>query len=206
MLREVFLGKSPTHFQINPIVKAFIVSESFLWSGWNFITPIFAIFATKNISGGDIQIAASAYSVHLLFRTVTELIVGRMLIKASDKKLFSLTITGIMILTLAYLGFAFTSTIIQLFVFYAVAGIGFGIASPPKNSLFSTHIDAGKATAEWGLADATCFICIALAAALGGFIAESYGFRLLFILSAIANTAATIPYGLFIWQKKRGNL
>ena len=44
MLKEQFIGRNPSHFQVNPVVKAFIVSESFLWSAYNFIVPIFAIF------------------------------------------------------------------------------------------------------------------------------------------------------------------
>lgn len=201
MLKEVFLGKSPSHFQINPIVKAFIISESFLWAAWNFVTPIFAIFATQNIAGGQIQIAASAYSVHLIFRVIVELIVSRMVAGKSDRRLLIYAITGIAITSIAYIGFAMSSTLIHLFVFYAIAGIGFGISSPAKGTLFAEHLDKDKASVEWGLADATAFIAIALAAALGGFIAEMYGFHLLFILSAIVNVVATIPYILFVWQK-----
>lgn len=203
MIREVFLGKAPSSFHINPIVKAFIVSESFLWAAWNFVAPIFAIFATTNIAGGQIQIAASAYSVHLIFRVITELIIARIATKGNDRKLLGYTMIGIALMTFAYLGFAMASTITHLFVFYAVAGIGFGIASPPKGTLFSEHLDREKATVEWGLADATAFIAIALAAALGGFVAESYGFRLLFILSALVNAISIIPYALLVFSKKR---
>lgn len=201
MLKEVFLGKSPSNFQINPIVKAFIISESFLWAAWNFVTPIFAIFATQNIAGGQIQIAASAYSVHLIVRVIVELIVSRIVAKKSDRRLLIYAIAGIALTSVAYIGFAMSSTLVHLFVFYAVAGIGFGISSPAKGTLFAEHLDREKASVEWGLADATAFIAIALAAALGGFIAEIYGFRLLFILSAIVNVIATIPYILFVWQK-----
>lgn len=203
MIREVFLGKAPSSFHINPIVKAFIVSESFLWAAWNFVAPIFAIFATTNIAGGQIQIAASAYSVHLIVRVITELIIARIATKGSDRKLLMFTMLGISLMTIAYVGFAMSFTIMHLFIFYAVAGIGFGIASPPKGELFSEHLDKEKATVEWGLADATAFIAIALAAALGGFIAESYGFRLLFILSAIVNIVSLTPYALLVFYKKK---
>ncbi|HVZ58736.1 MAG TPA: MFS transporter [Patescibacteria group bacterium] len=201
MLREVFLGKSPSHFQVNPIVKAFIISESFVWAAWNFISPIFAIFAVRNIVGGQIQIAASGYSVHLLVRVIAELVIARIASSGSDRKLLLLTISGILLVTVAYIGFIFTTTIPQLFLFYAVAGLGFGIASPPKGSLFATHLDHKKATVEWGLADATSFVSIAMAAALGGFIAEAYGFRVLFVLSAIINVISVIPYTLFVIKK-----
>lgn len=197
MLREMFIGRSPSHFSINPLIKAFMVSECFLWSAWNFISPIFAVFAINNIQGGKIEIAASGYSTHLVFRVIFELILGRYLSKAADDKMLKMTMLGLLIVTLSYVGFIFTDTIFLFFFFYAVAGIGIGIASPAKGALFTSHIDKDKASIEWGLTDASAFISIALAASLGGFIAGQYGFRILFIISAILNTISIIPYLLY---------
>ena len=205
MLRELFIGKRPSHFHINPLVKAFIISECFLWSAWNFIIPIFAIFALKDIVGGKIELAASGYSIHLVFRVIFELIVGRYLTRSSDSKKLKIAILGILTITVAYIGFIFTNTIFLFFFFYAVAGGGFGIVSPAKNTLFSTHLDKDKESMEWGVSDATAFIAIAMAAALGGFIAGQYGFRVLFILSAIVNTISIIPYVLYRQQVKENS-
>ena len=55
---------------MNPLVKVFIASDIFLWSAWNFVMPIFAIFVISEIAGGNIEIAASAYSVFLITRVV----------------------------------------------------------------------------------------------------------------------------------------
>lgn len=198
MLREQFLGKNPSHFQINPIVKSFITSETFLWSAWNFVTPIFAIFVVSNIQGGDVQIAASAFSVYLIARVFSELLSGRYLLKKTDRDKFAITIIGILFISLSYIGFAFSRTILFLFIFYAIAGIGLGIASPAKNSLFSTHLDKNKEPSEWGIYDAVTFIGMALATALGGFIAGQYGFQFLFFLASIINLLGIFPYLLYI--------
>lgn len=200
MLRELFIGKRPSHFHINPLVKAFIISECFLWSAWNFIIPIFAIFALNNITGGKIELAASGYSIHLVFRVIFELIFGKYLSRSNDNRMLKIAILGILTITASYIGFIFTNTIAMFFFFYAVAGVGFGIVSPAKNTLFSTHLDKDKESIEWGVSDAMVFIAIALAAALGGFIAGQYGFRVLFILSAIINTISIIPYLLHLQQ------
>lgn len=205
MLREFFIGKSPSHFHIDPLIKAFIISECFLWSAWNFIIPIFAIFALNNIVGGKIELAASGYSSHLVFRVIFELIFGRYLTKSTDSKMLKIAIFGIFMITLSYLGFIFTSTIPMFFFFYAIAGIGFGIVSPAKNTLFSSHLDKDKESMEWGISDATAFIAIALAAALGGFIAGQYGFRVLFVLSAIINTISIIPYALHLREIRKNS-
>ena len=198
MLKEVFLGRNPSHFQVNSVVKSFIASEAFIWSAWNLVTPIYAIFAANNIAGGNIEVAASTYSVYLVVRVIFELISGRFLTKTNESNKYVMAILGIIFISLSYLGFATTTTIMPLYFFYAITGIGMGIATPAKNSLFSTHLDKNKEPAEWGMYDPTVFIGMALAATLGGFIAHQYGFKPLFILTAIINILGIIPYLLYI--------
>lgn len=201
MIRDLFLGRNPSHFQINPVVKSFIISETFLWSAWNFVTPIFAIFVVNNIEGGNVQIAASAFSVYLIARVFSELLSGRYLLGKTEREKFILAIIGMLLVSLAYVGFSFSRTIFFLFVFYAVAGIGLGIATPAKNSLFSTHLDRNKEPGEWGIYDAVIFVGMALATALGGFIANQYGFQFLFFLASIINFLGIFPYLLYIRSK-----
>ena len=199
MLRESFLGKNPSRFQFNPIVKAFIISEGFLWSAYNFLIPIFAIFVVNNIIGGNIQIAASAFSCFLVSRVLFELIICRFLLRKSEKTKLLFVILGTVILSVSYFGFSFATNIPSLFIFFVIAGMGLGIASPPKNATFSIHLDKNKEETEWGLHDAVVFMGMASTTALGGFIATQYGFSFLFILAAIVNLLAIIPYLLYIF-------
>jgi MFS family permease len=194
MLREAYIGRNPSHFHVNRIVESFIISETLLWSAWNFITPIFAIFVITQIKGGNIQIAASAFSAYLITRVVFEIIAGRFLIEKTDKNKLTVTIIGMVLMSIAYIGFSFSNTIPLLFAFYILIGIGLGIASPAKYSLFTEHIDKGKSSTEWSLYDAVVLIGVASATALGGFIAGSYGFRVLFILASVVNFLGIIPY------------
>ena len=194
MPREAFIGRNPSHFHVNRIVESFIISETLLWSAWNFITPIFAIFVISQIKGGDIQIAASAFSAYLITRVIFEIIAGRFLIEKTDKSKLTVTILGMILMSIAYIGFSFTNTILLLFAFYVLIGIGLGVASPAKSSLFTEHIDKGKSSTEWSLYDAVVLIGVASATALGGFIAGSYGFRVLFILASVINFLGIVPY------------
>jgi MFS family permease len=197
MLKEQFIGRNPSSFKVNSIVEAFIVSETFLWSAWNFVTPIFAIFVVNNIHGGNIQIAASAFSTCLVARVICEIFSGKYLNHKSDKQKLLLAILGMVLMSFAYIGFAFSHSVIYLFLFYILIGIGFGIASPAKYSLFTEHIDKERETTEWSLYDAITLMGIASATALGGFIASLYGFTFLFILASVINLLGTIPYLFF---------
>lgn len=201
MVLDRFLGRKPSHFELNSFVKAFIISESFLWSAWDFVLPIIAIFIAKDIPGGSIQTAAMGYSIYLISRVIFELISGRLLQKSTNKKKLLIAISGMLCLSVGYFGFAFAQNIIQIIFFYSLLGVGLGFASPAKSSLFSIHLDKNKEATEWGLADASIFICMALATTLGGFIASIYGFPTLFMLSSITSILATIPYFLIIDQR-----
>ena len=201
MLKESFLGRNPSHFHVNPIVKTYIISDSLLWSAWNFVTPIFAIFVVNNINGGNIESASFGFSTYLIARVVLELIGGKMLINTSDKIKMKMAISGMLLASIAYLGFAFTKEVFYMYFFYIIAGMGLGIASPAKNSLFSIHLDKNKEAAEWGISDAITFAGMALAAALGGFIVKIFGFQVLFLLAFAINIIATLPYIFFLNRK-----
>ncbi|MBI2430610.1 MAG: MFS transporter [Candidatus Levybacteria bacterium] len=199
MLKESFLGRNPSHFVINPIVKAYIVSESFLWSGWYLAIPLLSIFVVKYIPGSTIEQAGFSFSVYFVSRVIFELISGRYLKGSTDKQKFSITIVGMICTSLAYLGMAFSANIMHVYFSFAIAGVGLGLATPAKNSLFSVHLDKNKESTEWSLADGAQFTCIALATALGGFIANTFGFQVLFLIAAIINLIATIPYLLYVF-------
>ncbi len=198
MYVEKFLGRNPSHFNVNPIVKAYIISEALLWSGWDFVIPIFSVFIVTNIDGGTIQTAAAGYSIYLITRVMVEIISGRFLQKSNDKKKLIISLIGMSFLSVAYLGFAVSQNISMVFLFYSMLGLGLGIAAPAKNSLFAIHLDKNKESTEWSIMDAVCFICMALATALGGFVAVAYGFPTLFIIASIVNLLAMIPYILYL--------
>ena len=198
MFKEQFIGRNPSHFQINPVVRAFIASEVFLWSAYNFVVPIFAVFVVNNIKGGNVQIAASAFSFFLVSRVLAELVICRYLSKINERRRVLIVIIGMVIISLSYVGFAFSSSIQPLFIFYGIVGIGLGIGSPAKHALFSTHLDKDKEPTEWGVYDASTFFSMAMAAVIGGFIASQYGFPVLFFLASIVNLLGTIPYLLYI--------
>jgi MFS family permease len=201
MLKDYLLGRLPSHFSVNQIVRAYIISESFVWSAWNLVIPILAIFVVDNIKGGSIQTAASAYSIYLLTRVVFELICGKILVKTNDSKKYTIALMGIVILGFSYLFFSISQSVSTLLIGYMVAGLGLGLSAPAKNALFSIHIEKNKEATDWSIADAVTFGCMALASALGGFFVSVYGFQVLFAIAAAVNFLGAIPFILFIYKK-----
>jgi MFS family permease len=202
MIKEMFMGATPSNFKINPIVKAFITAEMFIWSAWNAIIPIIAIYVTT-IPNGNVETAATSYSVYLISRVIFELTSGRILLNSGERKKFVLTVIGIIIVSVSYLTFLWADNVFFLFLAYAISGCGIGIASPAKNSLFATHLDKNKEAMEWSFLDAGVFFCMALASTLGGFIAHQYGFKILFVISAVINILGILPYILYAKSVKK---
>ena len=198
MLRGAFAGRLPSRYVFNPFIKSFILSEVFLWSAWNFIIPIFSVYVATQLTGGNIQTASFAFSFYLIARVIVELISSFFLEKTKDKQKLMVVIAGNCLLSVAYLGFAFFMNIQLFYFFFIVAGIGLGIGTPAKNCLFSAHLDKNRETTEWGMYDAIVFIGMALAASLGGLIANQYGFSTLYILASIINIIGIVPYLLYI--------
>lgn len=202
MFKEQLLSIPHLKSDVNPIVKAYILSEAFLWSGWYLVIPIAALFVTTSIPGGNIQFAATGFSIYLTTRVVFELISGQYLVKTTDRKKLAVASIGVLLTSLALFSLAFSNSLMSLFISYAIGGMGIGIGAPAKNALFSIHIDKNKETTEWSIADGVTFICMALATALGGFIVAQYGFKVVFLLAGSVTFLGFIPYFLNLLNKK----
>lgn len=202
MIKETFIGRKPSDFHMNSIVKAFIISEIFLWSSWNAIIPIFAIFAANRIPGSNTEIAAFSFSFYLIVRVIFELTSGRYLSGSKETQKFTVAIMGIILISVGYVGFALVKNVPSLFIFFGIIGMGLGIASPAKNSLFTTHLDKNKEVTEWSIYDGFVFMGMAMSATIGGFVANRYGFTSLFYLVAITNLLSIIPYILYAKRRK----
>lgn len=183
---------------INPFIKNFIVSETMLWSGIYLVLPIIALFIANEVSNGNIEIAASGYSVYLISRVIFELFSGKKLENSTDQQKLTTTIIGITITGISFWGFFITSQVYQVFLFYSLMGIGDGLAAPAKYSIFSLHLDQNKETTEWSIYDSSALIGMAMASTIGGYIAMTWGFRILFFISAIVIWLSTVPYGYFV--------
>ncbi len=190
---------------LNPAVRAFVLSEALFWGGWNFVAPIFAVFVVRQIPGATVSHAAYAFTLYLICRMLTELWVSRKAGKLSNPQRAIIDIVGIMIVSIAYLAIASQPTIPVLFLYYVVAGIGFGVSSPVKMSFFSRSMEKETEAAVWGVYDVAILSAMAVATTLGGIIVDLYGFKTLFLLASTVNILGAVPYLFFIkyWRHQR---
>lgn len=199
MLHPQFINRLPGR-SFNPFVKTFMISDGLLFSAWSLIFPLFAVFVTTQISGGDIKAAASTVTTYFVVRIITEIFSGKYLSQFSEGRKLKVLMLGMVFVAVAYIGFAFSNSLTQIYLFWTIAGIGWGLATPTRLSLFSLHLDRDQAVTEWSTTDVINLSLIALSTAVGGFIATNYGFQVLFLLAAVINLLGIIPF--YIYKKK----
>jgi len=183
--------------KMNPIVVAFIFSEAFFWSAWNFISPIISVFVVATLPDGNVRTAAFGFTLYLLVRVISELVVSNYMVFLSDKKRMVTDVCGMILLTMSYLIIAFIPNLITFYIFFIIAGMSFAISSPAKLSMFSLNMGRAQASRTWGMYHAIIYTGMGIATALGGVIADSFGFKTLFIIASIVNIIGIVPYWVY---------
>jgi MFS family permease len=170
--------------KINPIVKALIASDFLVWSGVNLISPIIAIFIIERVAGGTIGIIGLATTIYFISRAIFEVPVGILIDKKKGENddLF-VAVLGMIIFGTVYLLFPSITEVWQLLVAQAILGMSCAISFPGWYSLFTRHIDKEKEAFEWSLHDVLLGSGIAACAAIGAFVAEKYGFDIVFYIA-----------------------
>lgn len=166
---------------INKVIKILILSDLALITGGGFVAPIFAIFLTENIKGGNVKVAGFAAAIYVLVEALVMVPSGKYLDRTTGEKddvLF--IVTGNILAALAVLGYIFSRLPWHIYFLEAIYGLGMGMNVPAYTAMFTKHIDKGREAFSWATRGALVGVSSALAEAVGGMIAYNFGFNALF--------------------------
>lgn len=166
---------------MHPQNKLFLMMFSFFAIAEAMLGPIYAIFV-KNI-GGDILAAGGAWSVFMLVSGFGIFLMGKIQDKTKKVKIF--IILGYSITSLGFLGYIFISNVAQLFLVQILLGIGTMILVPARDTFYTEYLEKGKFASQWAAWESLWFIIAGIGALVGAFIADRFGFRVLFIVMFI---------------------
>lgn len=182
------------YFTVNGFIKIMILSDFTMFSAFGLIAPIFAIFSATTLGGGSIFKAALASSVFLLVKSALQIPIS----KAIDKNHGEIddywtAVIGTYVIALVPFLYFFVTSISQLFIVQVIYGIGGALAFPGWIAMYTRHLDHGHEGFEWSLYNTTISVATAIAAAVGGYLIESYGFRSIFLLvGSLAAVGSTV--------------
>jgi len=169
-------------FSINKVIKFLILSDVALLSGLGFVAPIFAIFLTENIKGGNIEVAGFAAAIYWIVQSVVIIPFGRYLDKNyGEKDDLWFIIVGNLLAALVVFSYVFARLPWHIYFLQGIYALGMGMNIPGYTAIFTRHIDKNKEAFDWSVRATLVGIGAGLAGALGGIIAHNFGFNILFV-------------------------
>ena len=156
------------------------------FSAYGLINPIFAIFITNQIAGATIATAGFAATINLLVRSLLQMPIARYVDRhKGEKDDFIFMVAGSTLISIVPFAYLFISTPLHLYLAQVVLGIGGALANPGWYAIFTRHIDKGKEGTEWTLENIGVGLAAATTAAVGGLLAQHFGFHNLFLIVGI---------------------
>ena len=178
------------------VLKILLACTAFFTLAGQLLLPVYAVFV-KDI-GGDLLTAGTSYAVFLLA-------CGLLLIALSHwenthkKYVKHFVVLSYALKAAGFISYVFVSQPWHLYAVQAVLGISEAINAPAYDGLYSKNLTKGKFILQWGYWDATWYIAAAVGAALGGFIAQTYGFNTLFLTMASVAVLGLLTALLLFW-------
>ena len=178
---------------INKVIRILILSDVVLLTGMGFVAPIFAIFITNNIQGGDVRVVGFAASIYWIILSLVLIPLGRYLDgRPGEKDDLWFIVIGNILAAVAVFGYIFSKFPWHIYFLQAVYGIGMGMNIPGYTAIFTRHISKGKEAFNWSVRATFVGIGVGVAGALGGTIALYFGFKTLFTGAGIFIILSTI--------------
>lgn len=190
---------------MNVVVRIMIVSDVIFMSGIGLLGPIFAIFIVDFIQGGSPAVAGVAAAIYLITKSLLQIPIATLMdrIKGEQDDFWWL-FSGSLIAAFIPLTYLVIRTPLQLYLVQFVYGATLAMAFPSFMAIYTRHISKQREGMSWGVYFTFMDLSAAVVATVGGVLAETIGFRPLFVLASvlgIIGTALTFFIRPYLRQK-----
>jgi len=171
---------------LNKVIRALILSDFFLQSGWGLIGPIFAIFLTKQIQGGNLVSVGLIAATYWLTKSIVQPFIAYFFdLKKGERDDFKALIFGLYLANAIPLGYLLATEVWHIFFLEFIRGLAMACVIPAWSAIFTRHIDKGWEAFSWSIESTSIGLAFGFSAAFGGIIANFLGFKILFVLVTI---------------------
>lgn len=157
-------------------------------------SPILAVFVTNFILGATLKTVGFAMALFAITKSIIQIPLARRLDKKiGEKDDFYVMLIGAIISIVYVFGFIFIKSQVHLYLLSIIGGIGAAFLLAAYYGIFARHVDRGIEGFEWSLYSAGGLtISIAIGGAIGGILADSFGFKIIFLIAGALSVLATI--------------
>jgi len=171
---------------INKVIRVLIASDFLLQSGWGLIGPIFAIFITQQVKGGNLAAVGFIAATYWVTKSIAQPFIAHFLdITKGEKDDFNFLVKGMFVANLIPLGYFFSTQIWQIFLLESIRGLAMACVVPTWSAIFTRHIDKGWEAFSWSIESTGIGFAAGFAGAIGGILASLLGFKVVFVLVSV---------------------
>jgi MFS family permease len=172
--------------KLNKVIRTLIVSDFLLQIGWGFVGPIFAVFLTRQIQGGDLKLVGFVASAYWITKSLLQPFLAHQLDKNhGEKDDFVFLVMGMYLSSLVPFGYIFATQPWHIILLESLRGVAMACVVPTWYALFTRHVDKGREAFSWSIESTGIGIAAAFSGALGGIIAAAFGFQAVFLLLGV---------------------
>ena len=181
------------NLKINRLIRFFVISDLFFWSGWGFINPIFAIFIVNQIEGATVLTVGIASAIYWITKALFQMPVAVYLDKhEGERDDFHALISGLILAGFAAISFVLVTTVAGLYIVIFIQALAFGLYTPAWSAIFSRHLDKKNNAFDWSLDQTVVGIALGITALIGSALASAFGFNAIFICASALSFASAI--------------
>ncbi|MBU1029260.1 MFS transporter [Patescibacteria group bacterium] len=172
--------------RVNHIIQTLIYADLLFFLAVGLVTPIVAVFYVNHINGGNVAMVGLVTALFWLVKSVVQIPVSLYADNhKGERDDYLLMVIGYVIIAVVPMIYAlWVGEMWQVFLVETLHGIGYGLAIPTYLSIFTRHIDRQRENFEWMLHSNAVGLSYAAAAAIGGVLANQFGFRLMFMATS----------------------
>lgn len=168
---------------MNRFIRALIVSDFLLYFSYGLLTPILAVFVTKQIPGATLETVGLATAIYWIAKSLATIPLARLMDSTDgEKDEFQFMFWGSLLMSITLMSMYLATTPDHIYIIQGLFGIFNSMAIPGWRILFTNHIDRGKTGYEWGLWDVAVSMGVGISAYVGSIIADLFGFGTLFLV------------------------
>lgn len=170
--------------QVNKVVMTMVYADFLLISASGFLSPISAVYITTQIAGATLATVGFVTTLFWVVKSAVQIPVSAYAdAQRGERDDFQFMIVGCIISSVVPLLYYFyVREVWQLFAVETLNGVGYALQVPTWLAIFTRHIDRHRESSEWTIHSNAIGLGFAAAAAVGGVLADRFGFRVLFLL------------------------
>lgn len=174
---------------VNRAVQIMLLYLFFVVTSTALFVPIFAVFVTDFIAGATLSTVGFALGLYAVAKSALQIPLARFLdTHQGERDDFYALMAGALVAVIYPFALLGVSQIWHLYALEFFVGLGDAALMSAYYALFARHVDKGAEGFEWSLFSVGGLtISSAIGGAIGGVLADAFGFKLLFLISGIVN-------------------